>query len=629
MSDLLVGSNTLKPPTTTYPQRLFVPNGDGSYSEKVIAEGRTGALATEATLLAVIDALKNLTEVSVDTGVPDNDSTVNVLGDAEKSWPVNAFEKCLIEVVFADGSSDLRKISSNTATSITPASAFSAAPDTSCTYRIAVFGKVGSDITHWGGTALTGRDVSGDLGNLGAIKTAVEALRTAKNLDDIVTAVEALRTAKTIDDIEAAVLALRTSSTLDSVETAVGGIKGSGENLKTLYDVWNLLNTQANISLTDLRDAVRGASTKDLTTLETAVSGVKGSGENVKALYDLWSKLNTQLDITQSALRDALAGSGEGARTLADVESAVAALRSSSTLDSVETTVAGIKGSGENLKALYDLWNLLNTQANISLTDLRDAVRGASTKDFSTLETAVDGIRGSGENVKALYDLWSKLNAQLDITNSALRDALAGSGVDAKTLADVVTALANVANIPSDPAKESGKLGDISTAIGATDDAMVEAGAAGTQSAKLRRVTKGLEDLKTLIVLGGGTNVIGKLRLVTANGDEITDDDADAVRTKDTDGVYTTPTHTHPSVGSGTTQALAANANRLYGLFVNDSNETIYLKLGADAVLNQGIRLNANGGSYEMSKKLGNLYTGTINAICASGGKVLLVTEGV
>ena len=92
---------------------------------------------------------------------------------------------------------------------------------------------------------------------------------------------------------------------------------------------------------------------------------------------------------------------------------------------------------------------------------------------------------------------------------------------------------------------------------------------------------------------------------------------------------YTTPTHTQPSIGATTTEALASNANRLYALLENDSNETIYLKLGAAAVLNQGIRLNANGGNYEMSKLLGKLYTGAINAICATGGKTLLVLEGV
>jgi hypothetical protein len=91
----------------------------------------------------------------------------------------------------------------------------------------------------------------------------------------------------------------------------------------------------------------------------------------------------------------------------------------------------------------------------------------------------------------------------------------------------------------------------------------------------------------------------------------------------------TTPAHTAPTIGNTTTAALAANTSRLYALFINDSDETIYLKLGAAAVLNAGIRLNANGGSYEMSAGQGNLYTGVVNGICTSGGKKLLVTEGV
>ena len=106
--------------------------------------------------------------------------------------------------------------------------------------------------------------------------------------------------------------------------------------------------------------------------------------------------------------------------------------------------------------------------------------------------------------------------------------------------------------------------------------------------------------------------------------------DGSAWKAKDTGGQYTTPAHTAPSIGTTTTLALAANANRLYALLVNDSDTTIYFKLGEAAVLNTGIRLNANGGSYEISKELGNLYTGIINAIHGgTGSKVLLVAEGV
>lgn len=89
----------------------------------------------------------------------------------------------------------------------------------------------------------------------------------------------------------------------------------------------------------------------------------------------------------------------------------------------------------------------------------------------------------------------------------------------------------------------------------------------------------------------------------------------------------TTVTHTPVTVANATTAVAAANADRKWLLIINNSDETIYLKLGAAAVLNQGIRINASGGSLELTG--GSIYVGAVNGICASGGKVALVTEGV
>lgn len=92
---------------------------------------------------------------------------------------------------------------------------------------------------------------------------------------------------------------------------------------------------------------------------------------------------------------------------------------------------------------------------------------------------------------------------------------------------------------------------------------------------------------------------------------------------------YSTATHTAVTVTTASGAALAANAGRRYALFINDSDTVMYLKLGATAVANEGIRLNANGGSYEMSAMLGSLYTGAVNAIHGgTGNKILLVTSG-
>ena len=89
----------------------------------------------------------------------------------------------------------------------------------------------------------------------------------------------------------------------------------------------------------------------------------------------------------------------------------------------------------------------------------------------------------------------------------------------------------------------------------------------------------------------------------------------------------TTLTHTEVTVGDTSTAVLSAAATRVYAMFQNDSDETVYLNLGATATVNKGIRLSASGGSYEITTI--NLYTGQVKAICASGSKNLLVAQGV
>jgi len=170
-----------------------------------------------------------------------------------------------------------------------------------------------------------------------------------------------------------------------------------------------------------------------------------------------------------------------------------------------------------------------------------------------------------------------------------------------------------------------GALENLIIRIGQTTDPIVAAGAAGSLSAKLRRATQGLEELKTMIVLGTSTNIIGRVRLVTATGDEITDDVEDAIKAL---LQYTAPANGGVNVGVASTQILAANANRLYAAIVNDSDTEIYLGIGAAAVAHQGIRINANGGSYEINST--NLYKGAIYGIHTGvGNKIVTVVEGV
>jgi hypothetical protein len=84
---------------------------------------------------------------------------------------------------------------------------------------------------------------------------------------------------------------------------------------------------------------------------------------------------------------------------------------------------------------------------------------------------------------------------------------------------------------------------------------------------------------------------------------------------------------TTASCTSSTGAALAANTSRVAALLINDGTSSIYLKIGEAAVASEGIRLNANGGSYYMSLNEGNLDREAVNCITASATVVLMVTE--
>lgn len=88
--------------------------------------------------------------------------------------------------------------------------------------------------------------------------------------------------------------------------------------------------------------------------------------------------------------------------------------------------------------------------------------------------------------------------------------------------------------------------------------------------------------------------------------------------------------HTACSVATSTTECLDAEAARVYALLINDSDTAIYCKVGADAAVNQGVRIDASGGSRTMSPGLYNNSNSAINCIHGGAGtKTLLVTEGL
>lgn len=74
------------------------------------------------------------------------------------------------------------------------------------------------------------------------------------------------------------------------------------------------------------------------------------------------------------------------------------------------------------------------------------------------------------------------------------------------------------------------------------------------------------------------------------------------------------------------TTVIALNSSRKYAEFTNDASQIIYLSESSSASLHKGVRLNSDGGSYEINST--NLYKGVVSAICMSGIGTLTFIEG-
>ena len=86
--------------------------------------------------------------------------------------------------------------------------------------------------------------------------------------------------------------------------------------------------------------------------------------------------------------------------------------------------------------------------------------------------------------------------------------------------------------------------------------------------------------------------------------------------------------HTTQNATTSTTVIRGEDRHRRYLLLQNISDEDVFMSIGQDAVLNEGVLLEANGGAYEISRANGNLDTQNINVIHAgTGNKQIMITR--
>lgn len=88
-------------------------------------------------------------------------------------------------------------------------------------------------------------------------------------------------------------------------------------------------------------------------------------------------------------------------------------------------------------------------------------------------------------------------------------------------------------------------------------------------------------------------------------------------------------THAAITVGTGSTAAAVANPGRRLLILQNISNEAIDVNVaGGTAAASTGLRLAAAGTTGDRMQWERSVPVSAITAICASGSKTLLVTEG-
>jgi len=80
-------------------------------------------------------------------------------------------------------------------------------------------------------------------------------------------------------------------------------------------------------------------------------------------------------------------------------------------------------------------------------------------------------------------------------------------------------------------------------------------------------------------------------------------------------------------VGATSTFLFGYNPRRLVATVVNASANDVFLSKGTVAILNAGIFLRADGGSYTFGKGTDDPYTGQVSAIAAAGSNLIVTTE--
>ena len=221
--------------------------------------------------------LRRVLEVAIDTGTATS-ATSTTLTDATKSWPADQWKDYIVEIVSGTGSGQIRKITGNTSDTLTVDPAWTVTPDETSQYAIRFAGVGVMSLSAWGGTALTGRDVSLDLAKLQNLDIALSAHKDA-----------ILGTgAKTLTDLDA-----QLSSILSKLDVNLS-TRASETTLSSIL-------SQLDITLSALRDALKPARSTPVQKLTSQSIAGGGSAEFTESDLDGWSSIVVSVKATYDA----------------------------------------------------------------------------------------------------------------------------------------------------------------------------------------------------------------------------------------------------------------------------------------------------------------------------------------
>jgi len=128
----------------------------------------------------LLEQLRRILEIAVETGtVTSADSTH--LTDATKKWGTDIWKGAIVEITAGTGAGQIRKVTANTADTLTVDPAWDTVPDTTSRYAIRIPMR-NVNVAEWGGASLTGADITKNIQNLDiALSAHRDALRGGDN----------------------------------------------------------------------------------------------------------------------------------------------------------------------------------------------------------------------------------------------------------------------------------------------------------------------------------------------------------------------------------------------------------------------------------------------------------------